>query len=516
MKQDLIDDKKLLTMNRCLLLVLAAVLIGGYLIGGKASGMVKEVRHQLGGEVVVERCVTCHDSTAHSPVKGHAPTTEACTPCHGGLGRGITQESAHAKERGTDTLNSIFARGELSAGCLRCHNPRMLPPDSLAVQGWRLFMGKGCGSCHQVRGISSGVKGPDLSRIGEHLTVVALESRIRQPQIPGYYSVMPTFSLAVAERRALAIFLKGQSRLDLRPAAYQAGGPEAADPLERHNCVSCHRFRQKDGMVGPDLDRLYAQRSEKWLKGFLGDVSSQRPSARMPELTDSRAVAAVVAELLKPPAKIVMPSSPRDRYELLCSRCHGKFGDGRGPIAANLSGAPRRFSGNPGYFLLTPRERMLRSIADGIPGASMPPFGKLMTREETGALLDFILAEFAKTGPAGRLTDIAVPPKSALPAGIAPLYDRLCARCHGEGGDRSARIVHPKSPQPRNLRNRAYIEAMPDEQLFRAIARGIPGTRMKAYLGAVPGSGVRTKAKLFDGEIWQLVEHVRRLSRNGQ
>ncbi|HBG07086.1 MAG TPA: hypothetical protein DDY22_16400 [Geobacter sp.] len=470
MKQDH-EDGKFLIVNRCLLLVLTVVLISGYLIAEKASVMVREVRHQLGGEAVVERCVTCHDPAAHSPMKGHAPLTEACTPCHDGFGRGITPVSAHAKERGADTLNSILAREALFAGCLRCHPPRMLPPDSLAVQGWKHFLGKGCGSCHQVRGISSGVKGPDLSRIGDHLTVEALESGIRQPQIPGYYSVMPAFSLGVADSRALAIFLKGQSRLDLRPAAYQAGGPEAADPLERYNCVSCHRFRQKDGMLGPDLDRLYAQRSEKWLKGFLGDVSSQRPSARMPELTDARAVAAVVAELLKPPAKIVMPASPGDRYELLCSRCHGKLGDGKGPIAANLSGAPRRFSENPGYFLLTPRERMIGSVADGLPGVSMPPFGKLMTKEEEGALLDFILAEFAKTGPPGQLTDIAVPPKSALPEGLAPVYARLCAHCHGEGGDRSARIVHPKNPQPRNFRNRAYMEAMPDEQLFRALAK---------------------------------------------
>ena len=55
-----------------------------------------------------------------------------------------------------------------------------------------------------------------------------------------------------------------------------------------------------------------------------------------------------------------------------------------------------------------------------------------------------------------------------------------------------------------------------DEQLFRAIARGVPGTRMKAYGGPVAGSGVKAKAQLPEQEIWGLVEHVRRIGKNDE
>lgn len=517
MKQDHLNDRKIILVNRFLFLILSGLLVGVYVTYGHSSRVSREVRHQLGAKLVVERCVTCHDPTRHKTVKGHKPFAEACTTCHNGMGRGITQETAHADSRtGEENLDALFPLGMVSTGCLRCHHPRMLPQNAPAFQGWKLFMGKGCGSCHQIRGISAGAKGPDLSRVGDHFTVQALESKIRTPQFPGYYSIMPTFRLKAAELNDLAAFLKGQSMSHVRPPDNTSSPHEPSNPLERYNCVSCHSYRGRDGMVGPDLNGTHAQRNEKWLKAFLKNVLSQRPSSRMPDQTDEKGVAEVTAALLTSQQKRKIPSTSAERYEFFCSRCHGKSGDGNGPIAPNLITSPRRFANNPGWFMLMPRNRLVESITNGIAGASMPPFGNLMSKEDTLQLLDFIGGKFAQIpSNALPLTDIAVPPQTSANTDIRQTYLRLCAHCHGERGERSIRFVHAKNPQPRNFRNGIYMESIADNQLYRAIARGVPGTRMKAYGTAVPGSGVKNKIKLSDGEIWQLVKHVRRLSLDG-
>lgn len=323
---------------------------------------------------------------------------------------------------------------------------------------------------------------------------------------------MPTFRFTPTETDALARFLQGQSMLHLRPAGYRVEPAAEEDPVARFSCAGCHKWRGRDGGVAPDLDLLYGQRSEEWLKDFLRDPASLRPGARMPEVSDDEAAQALAAVLLKAPAEIGRPESLREQFENLCARCHGAVGDGRGTIAANLTGAPRRLLDNRGYVLLAGRVRLIENLLQGIPGTAMPPFKGLLSRGKAGTLIDFVLLRYAWVYPEQSLTDIEVPSKKiSAPHGAETTYSSLCAHCHGEAGDRSSRIVHHKNPQPRDFRNRPYMEARTDEQVFRAISRGIPGTRMKAYGGAVTGSGVRVKAHLSDEQIRQLVEHVRRL-----
>lgn len=509
-------DTQIIRVNRILLLVLSGLLLGVYFTYGHTPLISREARHQVEGKQVVERCITCHDPAAHKTIRGHKPSTESCTTCHNGMGRGITRESAHADARTTGgSPDGLFSLNMISSGCLRCHPPQTLPVNSPAFQGWQLFIGKGCGSCHQIRGISAGVKGPDLSRVGDHLSLETLEAKIKAPQFPGYYSIMPVFRLSPAEFRNIAAFLKGQSMPHLRPPADTGQSVDPANPLERYNCVSCHNFRGRDGMVGPDLDGTYAQRDEKWLKRFLKEVSFQRPSSRMPELTDERGIQEVTAALLTPGRKHPLSAAPAEQYEKYCARCHGKSGEGNGPIAQNLITSPRRFADNPGWFRLMPEKRLAESVANGVDGTSMPPFVKLLSKEERGLLLDFIRTRFAQLSPdAQPLSDMTVPAQSSANVDIRMAYLKLCANCHGERGDKSIRFVHAKQPQPRNFRNIVYMDSRSDEQLYRAIARGIPGTRMKAYQAAVPGSGVKTKFGLSDGEIWQFVKQVRRISRN--
>ena len=526
------DDRKIAWINGILVLILIALLTIGYFTETGAAGNVKEVRHRLGGKQVVERCVSCHEPARHRPVAGHDPMSEACTPCHNGMGRGTSAASAHlaalppgaagnavpresGSAAGTDP-QALFSGAADSAGCLRCHPPQWLPSDSKAAVGWRIILDRGCLGCHRLGSIGGG-KGPDLSRVGDYLGQATLASRIRSPHRSTMYSIMPEFRFSPQEIEALTVFLQGQSMLPLRPVGYRAALPVVEDPVARFSCPGCHKFRGKDGGVAPDLDLLYRQRSEQWLKDYLRDPAAQRPGARMPDVADEKALDALTKALLKAPADPARPTSQQERYELYCARCHGKSGDGIGPIAGNLAGTPRRFQENQGFLLLRGRERLLESVLQGIPGTAMAPFKDFFTKDETGALVDFALSKYGAVDPAQRLADIPAPPKQIPDLDAAKkTYARVCAECHGEGGDRSALIVHRRNPQPRNFRNRAYMKARTDEDLFRAIARGIPGTRMEAYRGAIAGSGVRTKAELTEAEVWQLAAYVRRFGNNGE
>jgi ubiquinol-cytochrome c reductase cytochrome b subunit len=76
-----------------------------------------------------------------------------------------------------------------------------LPPD--AVEGARLFHGKGCEFCHAIAGYG-GKRGPDLSEVAGRMTREQIVGRITSggPNMPAYAR-----SLTPAEVQALATFL---------------------------------------------------------------------------------------------------------------------------------------------------------------------------------------------------------------------------------------------------------------------------------------------------------------------
>jgi len=529
--------------NFALFLLMGGLLTVVFFLEKKDTKTIKEIRHSFGGRQIVERCITCHDTAAHKAVGGHTITEESCTLCHNGMGRGITIETAHMtddeaeqkerrkynaavgkKKRLLSDLPSGFSgenpdallSGEYaSSGCLRCHTPQTLPADSPAVRGWKLFSDKGCGRCHTINGVSSGSKGSELTRIGDVLSHETLSLKIKSPQYTGIFSIMPIFGLSDNDISSLAVFLKGQSKLYVRPMDYRVKTTEEDNPIERFKCIACHKLQGKDGGVGPDLDLIYGRRDGKWVKDFLLNPESKRPSSCMPELGDMKDADAAANELMKSARRPLKPALPAEQYKLYCARCHGEKGDGKGRIASNLIGAPRRFLSNKGYFRLISREKLFKSVTDGIDGTSMPPSKNLLAKKDVDALLDYILMEFAGIYPDDHLTDISVPPqKTSGSENIKVVYEINCAKCHGESGDKGAKIIHQRFPQPRNFQNRPYMDSVSDEQLFKAVARGIPGTRMKAYREAVPGSRVKTKETFSDDTIWRLVDYVKRLSKS--
>jgi DMSO reductase family type II enzyme heme b subunit len=94
-----------------------------------------------------------------------------------------------------------------------------------------------------------------------------------------------------------------------------------------------------------------------------------------------------------------------------------------------------------------------------------------------------------------------------LTAGKA-LYADLCSQCHGEQGDGQGEMADLLDPRPRDFRRGIYkIRRTPqgelptDQDLFRIIGIGMPGTSMPAW-----------RDLLSDEQIWQLVDYIKSFS----
>jgi mono/diheme cytochrome c family protein len=191
-------------------------------------------------------------------------------------------------------------------------------------------------------------------------------------------------------------------------------------------------------------------------------------------------------------------------YMTLCQRCHAAAGDGFGVIQPNLANFPRAFAGNAPFFRHVEDERLRRSVEKGIPGTSMPPYGRLLAAEEREGLLDLVFAAFVGI-PRGEKAEIPPPPgRPVAPlttAAADTLYEKLCVRCHGKAGAGKGSEHLRYLPRPRNLTNRPYFDGMPDGRLALTIRDGVPGTAMPPF-----GSS------LSAAEMWGLVDRVRSFS----
>lgn len=115
-----------------------------------------------------------------------------------------------------------------------------------------------------------------------------------------------------------------------------------------------------------------------------------------------------------------------------------------------------------------------------------------------------IVLALGLAGAAGALAGGAAAPRGDATKGEA-LYARKCAVCHGETGKGDGPAEFVLFPKPRDLTSgRFKIRSTPtlptDQDLFRVITRGIPGTAMPAW------------ELLTEAERWDLVAYVKRLS----
>ena len=102
-------------------------------------------------------------------------------------------------------------------------------------------------------------------------------------------------------------------------------------------------------------------------------------------------------------------------------------------------------------------------------------------------------------------------PRAFSPEDLAAgklLYEDHCSQCHGDAGDGQGVMADLLDPRPRDFTRGVYKirqtmqgELPTDEDIFRIVGKGMPGTSMPAWQGL-----------LTDEQIWQVVGHLESFS----
>jgi sulfur oxidation c-type cytochrome SoxX len=448
-----------------------------------------------------------------------------CTVCHDGQGRGLKPEYSHGEdEYWPDPVAGHIVQANwrkefqpklkgadyIQANCAQCHTEAGFPGTPMLERGRKLFFSTNCYGCHKIEGLSDGSLAPDLTEVGKKFKVDYLWESIVDPRANIATSFMPKFNLSDEDVRALVIFLKSRRGMNfaetslqhyraalnarrpseetgktpvLQGAALAAAGEKA---IADRACTACHKLGARDGLVAPDLSFEGLIKEEAWIYDHFRNPRSVvsdsiMPAFRLPD-SEFRAMAVYLASLKTPPPV----ASPADTYKNLCLRCHGEKGDGHGPIAWYLDPYPRDLT-KASFINSKSIERLTHSLKTGVPGTSMPAWGKALNDDQVKGVLQYVLATFTKEQrkepkplKAPDANPVASSPQSVA-RGEATFQNR-CAGCHGRKADGKGPNSLDILPRPRNLRNTAFVNSIPDRRLFESILYGVQGTAMPSWI----------------------------------
>lgn len=297
-------------------------------------------------------------------------------------------------------------------------------PDEVQ-RGRRLFLEKGCASCHVSEGINLQRDfGPDLSGVGaknvsqlefgqakipRNLTSY-IQAKITNPVSVNPAARMPQYHLTPDDLDAITTALlsmagtpaaSGMEKLVVaraQPVFRPAG--EFGELYDRYRCSSCHSFNGYGGDLAPDLSFEGSRAQRRWLIDFLKNPQTLRPTLvlRMPQFNMTDREAAVIADYLgmalqhsdvnpvRVDAKSFTPRMAEMGKQLYqvkyqCQSCH-TIGSGGGYVGPNLNNA-----GN--WLSAAWIEAWLKNPEALVPGSIEPrrPF----TPEEIQALTAYLL-----------------------------------------------------------------------------------------------------------------------------
>jgi sulfur oxidation c-type cytochrome SoxX len=496
------------------------------------------------GDTRVDRCTTCHIASDDPRFAGHAeplkthPYSAAmgdvfrnghwerrhkfsdfgCTVCHDGQGRGLDTVHSHGEDEfwpepllgyvtqatwRKDFSPHLKGKEYMEANCAQCHTQEDFAGTPHVDRGRKLFYAMNCYGCHKIDGMSEGTLGPDLTEVGKKFKIDYLWESIVEPRANLATSFMPKFNLSDDDVESLVIFLKSRRGVNFAETSldrYKAhvanvavvippgtAGEKAGEQLlVDRACTACHRLRDRDGGVAPDLSYEGLIRDNAWLMDHFQNPRSRIPDSIMPSFRfpeeDFQRLTAYLTSLKTPPPAM----SAGETYKTLCSRCHGDKGDGNGKVAWYLDPSPRDFT-KAAFMNSKPRERFVNSIQEGVPGTSMPPWGHALKPEQVNGVLTYVLQTFTKE-PARELKPRKLPEqnpvaisKQSIDHGEA-LFLQRCTGCHGRKADGKGPNSLDILPRPRNLRNSAFVERASDRRLFESILYGVQGTAMPAWI----------------------------------
>jgi mono/diheme cytochrome c family protein len=448
-----------------------------------------------------------------------------CTVCHDGQGRGLETFYSHGEDEfwpepltgyvtqanwRKDFAPKLKGTAYMEANCALCHTQEDFAGTPHINRGRKLFYAMNCYGCHKIDGMSEGTLGPDLTEAGKKFKVDYLWESIVEPRANLATSFMPDFHLNQDDVTSLVIFLKSRRGVNFAetsldrykahvanvavvippgeaPVASAGPGEKAGEQLLADRaCTACHKLKDRDGGIAPDLSYEGLIRDGDWLGDHFKNPRSRVPDSIMPAFRfpdeDFQRLSAYLGSLKTPPP----PAAANTTYTTLCARCHGEKGDGNGKVAWYIDPSPRDFT-KTAFMTSKPRARFIRSIQEGVGGTSMPPWKQLLKDEQVAGVLDYVLATFTKA-PIKDHPDRHLPeknPVAASPESIANgerMFLLRCTGCHGRKADGKGPNSLDILPHPRNLRNQWFVERAPDRRLFESIQYGVQGTAMPPWI----------------------------------
>lgn len=474
-----------------------------------------------------------------------------CTVCHDGQGRGLEVADAHGEEdswpapligytmqTGWKKEISAHVHGKdfMQANCVQCHTARDFQGTPLVRRGRELFFKTGCYGCHRIDGLSAGTLGPNLTEEGAERKLDYLWGHLVDPRAYSPTSIMPQFKLSDDDRKALVIFLKsrrGSNLADSQMQDYELNNdvattvPESVLPIEadavaqspaargekliqEYACLSCHKLDNRDGGISPDLSYEGLLRDEPWLMDHFHNPRSRVPDSNMPAFAlppdEFQAITAYLLSRTTPPPAM----APAETYRNLCARCHGDKGEGNGINATYLDPAPRDLA-KAEFMTSKPQARFLSSIALGVPGTSMPAWGKALSDDQIKGILDYVFQTFVRE-PTRQMKPRRVPEQNPVPMSAESqargeaIFMQRCTGCHGRKADGRGPNSLDISPRPRNLRNSAFIHSTPDRRLFESVMYGVEGTAMPSWMDY----------GLSQNEVGDIINYIRGLNDKGK
>ncbi len=449
-----------------------------------------------------------------------------CTVCHDGQGRGLEPGYSHGEDPfwpdpllgyitqpgwRKEYLPALKNKIYLEANCAQCHTEEGFSGTATVERGRKLFFANNCFGCHRIEGLSDGTLAPDLSEAGKKYKIDYLWGKIDDPRASSPTSFMPKFNLPDEDKRALVVFLKSRKGrnfseteiqrfrlhltggaelvqanvkpVDVRPGSERETGEKL---VSDRSCTACHKLGDRDGGIAPDLSFEGLMRDNDWIFEHFRNPRSRVPDSVMPSFryTDAEfhAMSADLDSLQSAPPI----GAPAETFHALCERCHGEKGDGRGKIAIYLDPSPRDLT-KAAFINSKPVERLLHSVRYGVPGTSMPVWGKVLDEQQARAVLEYVFATFTKE-PRHDVKPHNVPESNPVPSSAGSIargeatFVRRCSGCHGKKADGKGPNSIDLLPRPRNLRNSWFVNAVEDRRLFDSILYGVQGTAMPAWI----------------------------------
>ena len=112
-----------------------------------------------------------------------------------------------------------------------------------------------------------------------------------------------------------------------------AGEKAGEQLLTDRACTACHKLRDRDGGIAPDLTYEGLVRDDTWLMDHFRKPQSRDPGFHHAGLPLPGGRLPAHLRLPGQPEDAAARLPPAETYKVLCARCHGDKGDGNGKVA---------------------------------------------------------------------------------------------------------------------------------------------------------------------------------------